>query len=136
MKRAIYRVFAALAWGAAVVQAPGAQGDEFTQADLAQWNRNFMVTVAKGEQLFHGPLGSNTVSCDQCHPDAANTHPETYPKFQQQLGRVATLADMINWCIQNPEQGTPMALDDPRMVALEAYVTYQRRGVPLAPGKH
>lgn len=110
--------------------------DPFTKADLAKWNSDFMVTVKKGEQLFHSALGSNTVSCDQCHPNASNTHPETYPKFQKQLGRMATLGDMVNWCIQNPAQGKPLAMDDPRMIALQAYITYERRGVPLAPGKH
>ena len=33
-------------------------------------------------------------------------------------------------------EGEPLALDDPKMVAIEAYVTYERRGVALAPGKH
>lgn len=87
--------------------------------------------------MFHGGLQSkNTVSCDQCHPDASNTHPETYPKFQQQLGKVAVLAQMINWCIENPLETAPLELDDPRMVALQAYMTEQRRKVQLAPGKH
>ena len=81
-------------------------------------------------------LGSNGVACAQCHPNAANTHPETYPKFQQQLGRVATLREMINWCIAQPLEGEMLKLDDPDMVAMEAYVTWERRGVPLAPGKH
>lgn len=115
---------------------PSAYADPFTKGDLAKWNSDFMVTEKKGEQLFHSALGSNTVSCDQCHPNASNTHPETYPKFQKQLGRMATLGDMVNWCIQNPAQGKPLALDDPRMIALQAYITYERRGVPLAPGKH
>jgi thiosulfate dehydrogenase len=65
-----------------------------------------------------------------------NTHPETYPKFQKQIGSVATLRDMINWCIENPLEGEPMELDDPKMIALEAYITRERRGVPLDPGKH
>jgi thiosulfate dehydrogenase len=43
---------------------------------------------------------------------------------------------MINWCLQQPLEGEPMALDDPRMVAIEAYLAYERRGVELAPGKH
>ncbi|MCU0231202.1 MAG: cytochrome C, partial [Acidobacteria bacterium] len=64
------------------------------------------------------------------------THPETYPKFQQQLGRVITLGEMINWCIQQPLEGKPLALDDPRMVAMMAYVAHERRGVALAPNKH
>jgi len=111
--------------------------DEFTAADLERWQQEYMTVVEKGENLFHGGLSSkNTVSCDQCHPDASNTHPETYPKFQQQLGKVAVLAEMINWCIENPLESGPLALDDPRMIALQAYITQERRQVPLAPGKH
>lgn len=114
-----------------------AQADEFSPEDLKSWEAQFMTVVDKGEQLFHGGLKSkNTLSCDQCHPNATNTHPETYPKFQQQLGRVATLAEMINWCIENPLETEPLALDDPQMTALQAYITYERRGVQLAPGKH
>jgi thiosulfate dehydrogenase len=111
--------------------------DEFTTADLARWEAEYMTVVNRGEQLFHGGLGNeNTVSCDQCHPDAANNHPETYPKFQKQLGKVAVLGEMINWCIRNPLESDPLALDDPRMVALQAYITEQRRRVPLDPGRH
>lgn len=110
---------------------------EFTQKDLEQWNNEFMSVVAEGEKLFHSPsLGNNQVSCDQCHPNAANTHPETYPKFQQQLGRVVSLFEMVNWCLQNPLEGDTLAADDPEMVALLAYIAYERRGVPLEPGKH
>ena len=46
------------------------------------------------------------------------------------------LREMINWCLRNPLEGQPLALDDPRMVAIEAYVAFERRGVALAPGKH
>ncbi|MGR9044302.1 MAG: c-type cytochrome [Gammaproteobacteria bacterium] len=110
--------------------------DNFTEADLNRWQDEFQTVVRKGDQLFHSHLGSNAVSCDMCHPDAANTHPETYPKFQQQLGKVATLGEMINWCIQNPLEGEPLALDSEKMTALEAYITWERRGTALEPGKH
>jgi cytochrome c len=114
-----------------------AQSDDFTDADLARWKQEYLTVVDQGEQLFHGGLKSkNTVSCDQCHPNAANTHPETYPKFQKQLGKVAVLGEMINWCIQNPLESEPLALDDPRMIALQAYITEERRKVPLDPGTH
>ena len=111
--------------------------DEFTKKDLKKWNKEFMSVVGQGEALFHSSkLGKNTVSCDMCHPNGSNTHPETYPKFQKQLGKVVALRDMINWCIQNPLEGDPLKLDDPKMIALEAYITYERAGKPLAPGKH
>ena len=88
--------------------------------------------------VFHSgdELGSTVgVSCDMCHPHAANTHPETYPKFQVQFGRVALLRDMINWCIENPTRGKPLPDDDVRLKALEAYILAQRKGVPLEYGK-
>ena len=114
-----------------------ARADEFTKKDLERWQGEYMAVVQNGRQLWTSPeLGTNGVACAQCHPNAANTHPETYPKFQQQLGRVIALREMINWCIQQPLQGKPLALDDPKMIALESYVAYERRGVPLAPGKH
>ncbi len=119
-----------------LIAAPG-RADNFTQADLDRWQAEYMSVVDKGEKLFHGGIGStNTVSCDQCHPNAANTHPETYPKFQQQLGKVAVLGEMINWCIMNPLESDPLALDSADMIALQSYIQYERRGVALAPGKH
>jgi thiosulfate dehydrogenase len=87
-------------------------------------------------QLWTSPaLGTNGVVCAQCHPNAANTHPETYPKFQKQLGRAGALWEMIDWCIRNPLQGTALAADDPRMIALQTYAAKERRGVALEPGK-
>ncbi len=113
------------------------RADEFDAEDLARWEAEYMHVVAKGRDLWVSPdLGTNGVACAQCHPNAANTHPETYPKFQQQLGKVAALRDMINWCILNPLEGEMLALDSAEMIALEAYVHFERRGVELAPGKH
>ena len=121
----------------ALVMKPASRADEFTKQDVERYTKEFMTVVKEGDKLFHSStLGKNKVSCDQCHPNAANTHPETYPKFQKQLGRVITLSEMINWCLRNPLEGDPLPADDPRMVALLAYMTYERRGVPLAPGKH
>ena len=114
-----------------------AHADPFTKEDLKKWDEAFTAVMKEGEKLFHSSqLGKNSVSCDMCHPNASDAHPETYPKFQKQIGKVVGLRDMINWCIQNPLEGTPLAADDPKMVALEAYITYERRGVKLEPGKH
>lgn len=111
--------------------------DEFTAADQQRWMNEFMTVQQKGRSLWTSPkLGSNGVACAQCHPNAANTHPETYPKFQKQLGKVAVLQEMVNWCLRNPLQGKPLAVDDPKMTALVSYIIYERRGVKLEPGKH
>jgi thiosulfate dehydrogenase len=111
--------------------------DEFTAEDTARWMDQFEQVAAEGRRLWTSPeIGTNGVACAQCHPNAANTHPETYPKFQKQIGRVIQLWEMINWCLRNPLEGEEMAADDPRMIAMQAYVYKERRGVKLDPGKH
>ena len=111
----------------------------FTARDEAIWKAETERFVAEGDRIFHSAErlgGTIAVSCDMCHPNAANTHPETYPKYQVQFGRVALLRDMINWCIENPVRGRPLPDDDPRLKALEAYILAQRKGTPLDYGKH
>jgi cytochrome c len=138
MRKAIWiPVAAAVVVAAGVSFVVKARADEPTPQDMERWQQEYMKVVDQGRELFHSPdLGTNGVACGQCHPNAANTHPETYPKFQQQLGRVIPLRDMVNWCLQQPLEGQPLAADDPKLTALEAYITYERRGVPLEPGKH
>ena len=111
----------------------------YSERDILMWARETEKFVAEGSRIFHDAdaLGSEVgVSCDMCHPHAANTHPETYPKFQPQLGRVALLRDMIHWCIENPVRGEHLDADSPAMRALEAYIQSQRKGVPMDYGKH
>ena len=120
-------------------QAHGHTYGQVTERDLLVWARETEKLVVEGSRIFHSAdlLGSTVaVSCDMCHPHAANTHPETYPKFQVQLGRVALLRDMIHWCIEQPVRGTHLEPDDPRMRALEAYILAQRSGTVMEYGKH
>jgi thiosulfate dehydrogenase len=124
---------------ATVAQEKAKQTSKWTARDRMTWEREQKRLIEEGDKLFHdwkalgGTIG---ISCDMCHPNASNTHAETYPKFQTQIKKVAALRDMVNWCIENPMKGKPIAADDPRMLALEAYMTAQRKGVPLDPGKH
>lgn len=137
MKKRISMIALVLVVGLTVAVGFKIRADEFREKDLKRWEAEYMTVVMEGQKLWGSPeLGNNDVACGQCHPNAANTHPETYPKFQQQLGRVITLREMINWCLQNPLEGTPLEYDDPKMVAIETYVAYERRGVAMAPGKH
>lgn len=111
----------------------------YTAADEFVWKTEYEKFVAEGNRIFHDAQafgGTVGVSCDMCHPNAANTHPETFPKYQVQIQRVALLRDMINWCIEHPTKGKPLADDDPRLKAMEAYIISQRAGKPMDPGKH
>jgi thiosulfate dehydrogenase len=101
------------------------------------WAAEMDRMVDEGYKLFHDPtLGKNGISCDMCHPNASNTHPETYPKFQTQIKKASLLRDMVNWCIENPMEGDTLSGDDPRMKAMEAYIISARAGKTLVPGKH
>jgi thiosulfate dehydrogenase len=112
-------------------------GQSHTSREMKIWNMEEERVIAEGYKLFHSQLtGTNGVSCDMCHPDASNTHPETYPKFQTQLKKVALLRDMINWCLINPLEGKPLTDEDERLKAIEAYILSTRKGVPLNHGKH
>jgi thiosulfate dehydrogenase len=108
-----------------------------TPRESAIWQAELDKLVKEGDRLFHSDeIGSNGVACAMCHPNAVNTHPETYPKFQTQIKKVVLMRDMVNWCIENPLEGKPLAANDPKMVALESYILAQRKGVPIEAGKH
>jgi thiosulfate dehydrogenase len=108
-----------------------------TPREEAIWKAELDKLVKEGDRLFHSDeIGTNGVACAMCHPNASNTHPETYPKFQTQLKKVALLRDMVNWCIINPLEGKELAENDPKMKALEAYILNSRTGTAIAVGKH
>ena len=111
----------------------------YTANDEFVWKTEYDKFVAEGNRIFHDAKafgGTVGVSCDMCHPNAANTHPETFPKYQVEMNRVALLRDMINWCIEHPAKGKPLAEDDPKLKAMEAYIISQRSGKTMEPGKH
>jgi thiosulfate dehydrogenase len=130
---------ASAAQAAAPAAAQEGQPTKFTKRDELTWKREQDKWIAEGYKNYHNAQalgGTIGISCDMCHPDGSNTHPETYPKFQTQTKKVALLRDMINWCIENPLKGKPLPEDDARLRSMEAYILSTRKGVALAPGKH
>lgn len=129
-----------MALAASMATPSSANADEFSKKDVERWQLEYDNSAKLGRSLWDASnpkkLGTNGVACAQCHPNAANTHPETYPKFQKQLGKVAALWEMINWCIRNPLEGKNLKPDSREMIGLQAYIAKERAGVPLAPGKH
>lgn len=108
----------------------------FTAAEAEDQKNALLAVVAKGDALWHsGSLGTNGLACANCHPDGAAANTETWPKFQTNLGKVGTLREMINWCIQVPLEGKAIGFESDEMIALEAYAAYTSRGIALAPGK-
>jgi len=113
------------------------KGEPHTRREMKTWDMELDNAVKEGYRVFHdSSLGANGISCDMCHPDAMDTHPYTYPKFQTQLKKVALLRDMINWCIENPLEGKPLRDDDPKLKAMEMYIHWAHKGEVAVPGKH
>jgi cytochrome c len=123
-------------YGQEVIQRKDAQGPVHRD-DLARKEKKaFAAALALGEKLWYDrSLGTNGMSCNHCHPDAAATHPETFPKFKSQMGGVVSAQQFINWCVVIPLQGKAFELGGKELNALEAYMVSQNRGQTLSPGE-
>jgi thiosulfate dehydrogenase len=119
-----------------LVHSAGAR-EPFTKEELADQQKALLEVVNHGRDLWHGSnpsMSSNGLACGNCHPDAAASNPHTFPKYQADLGKVITLREMINWCIQVPQGGKPLDISGDDMTAMEAYAFYLYRGTPISPG--
>ena len=113
-------------------------------ATLKAFQDAFMEQVVMGDRLYHGDpaaekqmkvtLSKTGMACAMCHPIGSDVHPHEFPKFQEQMNSFATLRDMINWCIEKPNQGEKIESDSDAMKALEAYITWSNTGSVLVPG--
>ena len=139
-------VVAALAAITVIVVPARANKTPVTPQQLAAYEQVFMDQVKKGDLLFHGDeptakqmgvkLTATGMACAMCHPFASDTHPQAFPKFQVSMNQFATLRDMINWCIEKPNQGEKIDSDSDAMKALEAYIYWSNSGSVLVPGKY
>jgi thiosulfate dehydrogenase len=139
-----------VALGAAMVTTLFSQAlahkDKHTADQLKVFHDLFMEQVRDGDLLFHGDeatqkklsvsLSRTGMACAMCHPFGTDVHPHEFPKFQEQIGQFATLRDMINWCIEKPNEGEILGADSDAMKALEAYIYWSNRGSRLDAGRH
>jgi thiosulfate dehydrogenase len=150
------RTFAFVSSGASLISAlvatavllgpAHANKDPVSPQQLRAFEEVFMEEVRKGDRLFHGDdalakqlgvtLSTTGMACAMCHPNASNTHPHAFPKFQVNMNKFATLRDMINWCIEKPNQGEILDTDSEAMKALEAYIYWSNTGSVLVPGRY
>lgn len=132
---AVVLAMASITDGAEVVQRRHLQNPKLDPELEKKIKEETAKAVKRGDELWHDrTLGTNGMACNMCHPDAAVTHPETYPKYKQQFGRVVSAQQFINWCIQVPLQGKLRELGSDDLVALEAYMNEQNRGQVLEIG--
>ena len=123
-----------------------AHKEKHTAEQMQAFDEVFMTQVKVGDELFHGDgatqkrlnvnLSKTGTACAMCHPWASDNHPHEFPKFQEQMNEFATLRDMINWCIEKPNEGEKIDPNGPAMKALEAYIYWSNRNSKLDPGRH
>ena len=100
---------------AVLVGPAGAHKDPVTPQQLTAYQEVFMEQVRKGDLLFHGDAATEKAmdvmlsrhgnGLRHVPSHASDTHPHAFPKFQANMAKFATLRDMINWCIEKPNQG-------------------------------
>ena len=113
---------------------------------LKAFQDEFMNWVILGDRLYHGDaeaakemgvnLSNTGMACAMCHPIGSDIHPHEFPKFQEQMSEFATLRNMINWCIEKPNEGEKIDPNGDAMKALEAYMYWSAKGSVLDPGRH
>ncbi|WP_342119186.1 sulfur oxidation c-type cytochrome SoxA [Pseudoduganella sp. OTU4001] len=96
-----------------------------------------MLWVANGETLWAAaPPGGNGKSCATCHSDAKQSmrgKAASFPRFSRSAGKVITLSDQINQCRASAQQAPALKPESEDLLALEAYIGLQSRGLPMQP---
>ena len=90
--------------------------------------------VLDGEALWKREAGTASKSCADCHAEASETMKGVaarYPAFNAARGRPVNLDQQINICRTERQQATPLPLEGKELLALNAYVARQSRGMPI-----
>lgn len=94
-----------------------------------------MLWVQEGEQLWRRAPSASARSCASCHgePSALKGVAARYPAWDEPLRRPVNLATRIGLCRTRHQQQAPVAPEHGDLLALEALVALQSRGLPIAP---
>lgn len=105
------------------------------------YGRELIVHTAQ----YLGPQGSvaklmgSRMNCQNCHLDGGrkpygisfeSVHAR-YPDYRAREGKVLTLVDRINNCVERPMNGKPIPPESREMRAMLAYFAFLARGVPV-----
>ena len=102
--------------------------------DEVRYGRELMLRTAYyiGPQGIKGKYLGNKMNCTNCHQDAGTkafsfnllrSH-EQYPQYRPREGRVLTLTERINNCIERPHNGKALPVDSREMVAMLSYLKW------------
>jgi sulfur-oxidizing protein SoxA len=95
-----------------------------------------MLWVQDGQAAWNAPQGPQAKACAGCHAAAQSSMHGVavrYPAWDALLARPVNLGTRIDLCRQRYQQLPPLAADHQQLLALEAYVAHQSRGLAIAP---
>lgn len=109
--------------------------------DMIRYGRELLVNFPYylGPKGKVGKYGGNGLGCQNCHLEAG-TRPyglnyfsahARYPQYRAREGKILTLAERVNNCIERPLNGRPMPLDSKEMVAIVTYMQWLGKNVPV-----
>jgi sulfur-oxidizing protein SoxA len=95
-----------------------------------------MLFVADGEALWNRAPAPGAKACTGCHGDARTSMrgvAARYPAFDAALARPVALGERIGLCRIRHQAAPALPAESGDLLALEAYVALQSRGLPIAP---
>lgn len=132
---------AAAAWLVVAAAAAPRSGVESMSPELQAMQRDDarnpgLLWVRDGEAAWSRTEGRAQRSCASCHGEAARSMrgaAARYPAFDAERGGAIDLAERINRCRAQGQGAAALARESDALLALEAFVAHQSRGLPIAP---
>ena len=108
--------------------------------DEVRYGRELMLRTAYyiGPQGIKGKYLGNKMNCTNCHQDAGTkafsfnllrSH-DQYPQYRPREGKVLSLTERINNCIERPHNGKALPAESREMIALLSYLKWINDFVP------
>lgn len=109
--------------------------------EMIRYGRDLLVNFVYylGPNGKVGKYGGNLLGCQNCHLDAG-TRPyglsyfsahARYPQYRPREGKILSLAERVNSCVERPINGRPIPLDSKEMIAIVTYMKWLGQGVPV-----
>lgn len=111
------------------------RSDETQELEMDDFDNPGMIFVDQALEAWETVDGSEGKSCASCHEDVADSMKgvrAVYPKWNDKTETVHTLADQINYCRTEEMGAEPYKYTGADMAAMEALISVQSRGMPVA----
>ena len=95
--------------------------------------------VLDGQALWQEASGKKNISCASCHGDATVSMKgvaASFPKLSPRGNSLLNLESQINQCRTEHQAAAPFEPEGRSLLALEAFVANQSKGMPIAVERH